>query len=150
MKCVLPLGLFFLTSLLVSGCGTTPVKNKEGQVAKIVPVRSGLAPQTLEPGECGLFVWTTDEARLFIGFETSKIAKLYLNGQTLIVTRDDEGELNATDRRYKLPNGQSVPLSLEPGKDLKDGEGFSGQIVTKTTDGWDRVTPIVALSSCVP
>lgn len=135
--------------LLFSGCGTTPDKQDE-KLAKIVPVQTGLAPQKLAPGECGLFIWTTDKTRTFIGFETSNTTKLFLNGQTLEATREGEGELNAAEREYKLPDGQIVPLSLERGKDLKDGEGFSGQITTKTSDGWDRVTPIVALSSCVP
>jgi len=149
VKRLLSISLIFFTSLLIGGCGTTPNK-EETKLAKPVLVRSGLAPQNLDSGECGLFIWTTDKTRTFIGFETSNIAKLFLNGQTQAVTREREGELTARERTYKLANGETVPLSLEPGTDLKGGEGFSGQIVTKTSDGWDRVTPIVALASCVP
>jgi len=97
-----------------------------------------------------MFIWTANDARSFIGFETSKVAKLYLNEKPMVVTREGDGELNALERRYKLPDGQSVPLSLEPGKDLKGGESFSGQLTSKTSEGWDRITPIVALASCAP
>ncbi len=120
------------------------------KISESVPVRTGLSPQKLSPGECGLFIWTANEARNFIGFETSNIAKLYLNEQSITVTREDDGELNDLERQYTLPGGASVPLSLEPGKDLKGGESFSGQMINKTLEGWDRVTPIVALASCAP
>lgn len=141
--------LLFTTSLFLSGCASTPNEQEEN-LGKIVSVPTGLPPQKLDPGECGLFIWTTNQSRKFIGFETSNEAKLFLEGQTLAASRIEQGPLNANYRQYRLPDGQAVPLTLERGEDLKDGESFSGQIITKTQDGWDRVTPVVALSSCVP
>lgn len=139
--------LFFVCVL--SACGTTPVSTAD-KVSESASVRKGLSPQKLSPGECGLFIWTANDSRNFIGFETSKVVKLFINETSMAVTREDEGELNALERRYKLPDGQNVPLSLEPGKDLKGGESFSGQLTSKTSEGWDRITPIVALASCAP
>ncbi|CAM3654963.1 hypothetical protein [Litorimonas haliclonae] len=139
--------LFF--ACVLNACGTTAGSTAD-KVSEPASVRTGLSPQKLSPGECGLFIWTANDARSFIGFETSNVAKLYLDEKPMAVTREDEGELNALERRYKLPDGQNVPLSLEPGKDLKGGESFSGQLTSKTSEGWDRVTPIVALASCAP
>tara|TARA_R110002020_G_scaffold345588_3_gene559543 strand:- start:2184 stop:2636 length:453 start_codon:yes stop_codon:yes gene_type:complete len=134
-------------SLFLSGCGTTP-NNQSESASKIAVVQTGLPPQKLSPGECGLFIWTTDTSRKFIGFETSSEGKLFLDGQILSVARVGNEGLDAEERRYELPGGQFATLSLEPGKSLKDGQSFAGQIVSKTSDGWDRVTPVVALSNC--
>ena len=140
--------MILLVSFYVSGCETTPTSQNE-KASNIAPVQTGLPPQKLAPGECGLFIWTTDTSKKFIGFETADEAKLFLNGQILSVNRQENEGLNVRERQYDLPNEGVATLSLEPGKSLKDGASFSGQIVSKTPDGWDRVTPVVALSNCL-
>ena len=147
MKYFAPSLLMISISFFLSGCGTTP-DNQNESASNIASVQTGLPPQKLSPGECGLFIWTTNQSRKFIGFETSNEGKLFLDGQTLSVARVENEGLDARERRYELPNGEFATLSLEPGKSLKDGQSFAGQIVSKTTDGWDRVTPVVALSNC--
>lgn len=111
---------------------------------------ASLPPQTLAPGQCGLFLWTAGVKRSFIGFENTEEGKLLLESEVLVVKRRRQGALEDEERFYEVVGKQPIKLSLRDGVEIKEGQRFSGSLTTKTSEGWDRVIPVVALTTCLP
>lgn len=141
---------FFLTTIALlafgfAGCATT----NSATIESPEPL-SQLPPQNLASGECGLFIWTIGEPKRFIGFETHNQAKLLLNGRVKEVIRQEGEGLNALSRVFKTPQGESIDLVLEPSDPIDKGQRFLGRLTTQTEDGWDKIIPVMAISSCIP
>jgi hypothetical protein len=112
-----------------------------------------LPPQKLPPGQCGLFIWTADTEQTFIGFETDDRVKLILEGQRLEGRRIYKDGIVFPDRIYSLEGGAKgaieIPVSLVEDKEIAEGTRYYGRFKSLTENGWERLTPIVALYSCV-
>lgn len=152
-----------LPAIAVSSCATDPAKSDAGSPAAVmspvaeVPV-SGLPPQTLSAGECGLFLWEMAAPRRFIFFtEASSGEALVLQEsapQKLVMT-DTNGEVFGqffTEMQYLSADGNwSINLSLKPGEVLEGGQRVeSGRLVTTGADGWETVVPITGVRACIP
>lgn len=158
-----PLAILF-TSFLIASCTSTPKDSTarlsenalEATIAE-VPAE-GLPPQTLEAGECGLFLWVMAAPRRFTFFaEASSSEALMLHEgtpQKLIATETD-GEVFGqffTEIQYLSADGAwSVNVSLKPGEMLEGGQRVeSGRLVTTGSDGWETVLPVTGVRACIP
>lgn len=138
-----------ITSLILAACASTSSVESQSDVSESISVTS-LPPQTLNPGKCGLFLWSAGEVQNFIGFESETGVKLILDETRLSVSRQEAGALDATVRTYESTTGQTIDLTLRKDKEIPEGQRFTGRLSSKTEEGWDRVLPVVAILSCLP
>jgi hypothetical protein len=145
--------LFFLLLLFhvfgLSACATLPSLEPTQKSVETQSPQGVLPPQTLASGQCGLFVWTAGQRQKFVGFETNGTAKYILNNLRTEAVRSDAGALDSASRQYVVSEtGQTFNLSLEPDREIAEGQRFNGQLSSKTAEGWDRLMPVVALLNC--
>lgn len=146
----------FFTSLFVfalSACASLPVSEKT-KMSEPSRAESGvpsdiLPPQKLGLGQCGLFIWTADTTPKFIGFESANEAKFVMDGKIEMARRTEETTNDPLRRTYLLPEtNKSLSLNLERDGDIAEGERFVGRLTSTTSEGWDKLVPVVALLSC--
>lgn len=154
----------FSSVFLVTSCASTPEEGPvrlpanalEATVAE-VPAE-GLPPQTLDAGECGLFLWGMAAPRRFTFFtEASSSEALILHEGTpqKLVATETNGEVFGqffTEIQYLSADGAwSVNVSLKPGEMLEGGQRVeSGRLVTTGSDGWETVLPVTGVRACIP
>ncbi len=131
----------FCVFALLGGCASTP------PAAAPSPDVSGLPTSELAPGQCGLFGWSTDEARKFIFYADSKTARY----------DSVEGPINLTAQspfpasEYQDIAGSPVTLRLGEGEVMSGGMRYPGaRIVTTTDEGWERLHPVAIVQICQP
>lgn len=152
MKYFLLTTITVLLSASLTSCVSLPeISNTE--VKKDAKEYTGrLPPQNLLPGTCGLFVWSADSEQTFIGFETNDHVKLILGGKHLEGRRISKAGVSFPDRTYNLQNSDNVAIevsvSLIEDKEIAEGTRYYGRLKSVTENGWERLTPIVALYSC--
>lgn len=114
-----------------------------------------LSARSLGAGECGLFVWTADEAKQFILFSQS-------NRQTGVwFNETEEIELNIQNQSgniwqqqhdiiaYKDVDGAPIELRLKEAQAIRNGTRFKAGLLKHTSsEGWEVVTPVVGLATC--
>ena len=139
--------LFAATCL--SACATTPSLDKAQDVPQ--SKRQELPAQTLAAGECGLFVWTADDARRFILFGKSQAFKaIWQDGasQRALKIIDQNG----TPTQGQFPTqiyDNGMTLRMMKAQRIDGGTRYQGGTLSKkTADGWDSVTPVIGVSSC--
>lgn len=117
----------------------------------------GLGPQTLDPGDCGLFLWSRTDARTFVFFHRAgeATAKFFDDDHSENVTIAGVGGTlfgqfhSSTD--WILADGRSFELMLEPGEELDGGQRVSGGVLTLVdADGWRTKTPVSGVRACQP
>lgn len=126
-----------LSAYLISACATS------------TPVAGGdrLQSKSLAPGKCGLFGWTTDEARDFIFYADEKTAR-YAEAAGPIELM---AETKFPSLTYRDPANQPVELRLGAGELMSGGMRYPGaRIVTQTEEGWERLRPVAIVKSCQP
>lgn len=118
---------------------------------------TGLSPQVLTEGECGLFLWTRREAPEFVFFAkaNTETAKFWYEKAEQALTRTGVGGdvfgQQLTEQFFTLPDGRKLELSLTPG-DLLVG----GQRVPEATfrvldsEGWATLIPAAGVTVCQP
>lgn len=142
--------LFTLSCLILASCASI------SELAEPVTEKlTSLPAQNLEPGECGLFVWTSGAERRFIlfsqtgtgagvWFSEGAIQNLSIGSQSGLLAN---GQFPKTT--YVTPEGTNLSASLEDREAITDGTRFkSGTLKITAKDTWERVTPIVGLSAC--
>ena len=139
----------FILSFLLSACASTPSPSGASNVKEITELTS-LPPQSLNPGDCGLFIWTSGERQSFIGFESQEGVKLLDNGQVVNASRQEGNDLGAEERIYSFGENESLKLTLRKETDITEGQRFIGRFTSKTDEGWERILPVVAVLSCLP
>ena len=156
--------LAILVCLVVSaGCATMPdegaVQTSETEAIGPAPTQfvKGLPPQTLEPNECGLFLWSKSDISNFVFFakagELTAIA--HIEGDTtdleIVSRRGDVFGQFFTEYEFSTPAGETVSLSYEPGRDLTDGARVrAGVLQYDNSEGWRKVVPILGARVCQP
>jgi len=151
--------LFVIALLSVVGCVSSqndqsPVERAFQSTLLTLP-SEGLGPQSLQVGQCGLWLWSqTDTAKLifFSRGQTGK-AKLRLAGTTQTLTqRAATGEIFGqflTDTVYVDQSGGEVRVSLVPGDELIDGQRISSGLITWTdAEGWQIKAPVLGVRAC--
>lgn len=130
--------------LVLAACSTTPDPepglNAPASTVTWQPV-FGLAAQTLEPGECGLFGWDTSSPPAFVFFATAQRA-LYLS---------PEGNPERLTPIGPFPSEDygALTLILGAAEPLIAGTRYAQARVTQVLDdGFIRVRPLVILRSC--
>lgn len=116
----------------------------------------GLAPRALDPGECGLFVWTGTTRRFMLFVQDGARAalaggtgELELVPAVIPTGADQYGQFPAQIFRDKLEN--LYTLKFEAPISMDQGLRYSGGTWRfETPDGWDKVIPVYGLSTCLP
>lgn len=134
------MSLIFCVVLLI-GCATTAPETSQS------PQLAGLPTSELDAGQCGLFGWSTDEAREFVFYADEKTARYAgLDGPVDLVA---QSTFPATD--YVDPAGEAVTLRLGEGEVMSGGMRYPGaRVVTLTDDGWERLHPVAIVKTCQP
>lgn len=108
---------------------------------------SGLPTSELSPGQCGMFGWSTGEARDFIFYADEKTARYAsLNGPLDLKAQT---AFPATD--YTDTSGNAVTLRLGQGETMSGGMRYpAARIVSLTDEGWERLHPVAIVRTCQP
>ena len=146
--------------LLVAACassGTEEPAVVASPGAEASPAVKALPAQTLEPGTCGLFLWTRDEPRHFILFYVAgeSTAKAVLGGraQTLEIGSQEGDVIGQFLSRMILraEDGQMVSLTLSPGEEIDGGRRVPlARMISRDAEGWEIITPLTGLTACQP
>lgn len=157
--------LLLASLLMLVGCASSPAVSTGASQAGAFPVTlqdvpsDGLPPQKLEPGECGLFLWSQSAPRRFVFFTeaTSGTAQLFHEGDVIrLQMTDSHGDIFGqfqTDSAYITigANPLFVDVALIPGDLLEGGQRVaSGRILIRAGDGWETVLPVTGARACMP
>ena len=122
----------------------------------VVP-KSGLGPQQLESGECGLFIWNKTDPTQFIFFEKSQTGRalMKLGGETAALTQiANRGNIFGefmTEQGFAGPGGEQILLTVQPGDQLQGGQRIErGRLTVTTAEGWRTVIPVLGVRACKP
>lgn len=122
----------------------------------LVP-RSGIGPQTLESGDCALFLWSKTDASQFIFFQKagSGTARLRIGDETVDAPQTfNRGEVFGqfmTEQAFITPSAETVQLAFQPGEELQSGQRIdSGRLTITAEQGWRTVIPVLGVRACQP
>lgn len=130
-----------------------------GRLAPPPPPVSGLGdvpPQRLDPGQCGLALWTLAPAgrRIFWADAVPPVARIVLDGRERALPRTgEEGRAAfgfAPHSRY-AGDGLSLTVDIEPearGNLLGGAVVRAGTVALTTADGTETVLPVTGLVAC--
>lgn len=145
--------------LMLGACMATPTAERSATssstATQSVPT-DGLAPQTLNAGECGLFLWSRTPPSRFIFF--TKAA----SGTATMLSGEEVRELRLTRQSGEIfgqftteqdfafaADGSNVNLSVTPGEVLENGQRISeGRIVVRDAEGWETILPVLGVRAC--
>lgn len=130
-----------VSALLLAACASAP-----DAAAPSSPFADGnsLPPQTLEPGECGLFGWDVSGPPRFVFFATEAEGFAFVDSE--IIALPASADIPSPDERYG-----PVTLRLGPGEDLDEGRRYAqARMKYEQADGFSRTVPMVAVESCGP
>ncbi|MEO0551134.1 MAG: hypothetical protein AAFZ91_14530 [Pseudomonadota bacterium] len=146
-------------AFVLTACSTTSGASDTSQSPSAladVP-RIGLSPQSLDPGECGLFIWSKTDVNRFAFFSKA------LSGTALFKPADTEMRLTqsrsegtifgqfTTDMGYITDDGQDIDLIFRPGETLAGGQRIDGGLITITDQaGWQTKLPVLGVRACQP
>lgn len=125
-----------LAALLLAGCASAPEPAGPTE-------RAGLSARQLAPGECGLFVWRVDAAKTFTLFASARESVLWDGAERRAASSDPlatEQAIRAGDRDWRL--------SLGGERAFEGGTRYTSGTLRTSDDGWERVIPVVGLSTC--
>lgn len=135
--------------IMFTACATT--QNEPATSANSVKPKA-LSAQTLAPGECGLFVWSAGEDKIFTLFSRSKTNSGVWFGP------NGEAALKITGRSGVPTNGQypkqdfadaGLSLVLKSPEVITQGTRYKqGTLKQQSPEGGYKVTPVVGLSMC--
>jgi hypothetical protein len=145
-------------ALLLTACASAPTESETAIESNLATESlQSLPTQTLEPGVCGLFLWTRDEPRRFTLFypSGSATAEAIVNGHQDTLTVESQSgdvlEQFMTSMRFHTGGGSPVELSLEAGELIEGGRRVpSARMITNNAEGWEIITPLVGLTACQP
>ncbi|MEM9670584.1 MAG: hypothetical protein AAF950_16835 [Pseudomonadota bacterium] len=120
--------------------------------------RTGLPPQSLRAGECGLFLWSQTEITQLVFFARAgeSSASVFLDGApTPLTLRSAKGDIFGqflTDLEYTVSNAErALSVVYTPGEELEGGARISsGRISYIDAEGWTRVLPVLGVRACQP
>lgn len=148
-----------LVSMLITACETVPdISGNPSQSSSSATAQKGnLPPRDLSSGQCGLFVWTGEDARRFVLFSDSR------RNQAAIATETGEARMQITEEtgseaygqypltQYRVENGDIARLFLSDYEDISSGRRYkSGTLTLKNDTGWEQVIPVIGLAVCQP
>ncbi|MEL7041980.1 MAG: hypothetical protein AAGL90_10665 [Pseudomonadota bacterium] len=150
--------------ILLTACAATPPAPEPAsvQVSELRPAldslpAEGLPPQTLDAGECGLFLWSKSEEPKYIFFSKALSERaLFAQDETpleMYQTRasgDIFGQFN-TRMEFASSDGRQLSLSMVPGDMMNGGQRLESGIITLTDrEGWQTKLPVLGVWGCQP
>ena len=141
------------TALVLSGCASVQGVSAPKPAASI-PQVAQLAPQTLAPGSCAMFVWERTAPNRFILFTkaAAQSGQWYDGAQSRTVTMTSMGESNSQKQsavQGLVSADKALNLSLNDAEEITDGTRYKeGVLRVSGGPDFDRVIPVVGLSSC--
>lgn len=143
----------------LAGCASMPGPSAPVEsAARTAPQASGeaLPPQTLAPGECGLFVWTSEAPHRFVLFEDERARRVKIahGGEILELDvppqRADFLPGDRFDRLYPAEGRERVfTLSGTVGEPTRSGVRIERALLkVRRADGTEIVRPVLGVRSC--
>lgn len=119
--------------------------------------KSGLGPQALAPGDCGLFLWSQTDISTFIFFSRAATgtALFAQDVKPIELTQtaaggDIFGQFK-TQLSYSAKNGKQYALTMTPGEEMQGGQRIESGLFTITDlEGWQTKLPVLGLRACQP
>lgn len=155
-------GTVIMAALALIGCasnGSETVDERE-QLLALKPAldsipQSGLGPQELLPGECGLFLWSQTDVNKFIFFSKALTGTAQFAQEEVPIALTQTraggsifGQFN-TEMGYQATDGRALQLSLVPGEQLEGGQRIENGLLTLTDrEGWQTKLPILGVRAC--
>lgn len=151
-------------SALLAGCQSNesdPVADRARLMAMKPAIdsvpSSGLGPQTLAPGECGLFLWSQTDVSKFIFFSRAlSDSAVFAQGEDpvslsqTLAGGDIFGQFN-TRMTYVSNDGRQLELSVTPGELLDGGQRIEQGLLSLTDrEGWLTKLPVLGVRACQP
>ena len=141
---------------LLSGCKSlsSAVKDNLESTSQTQWMSERLPPQTLEKDECGLFLFTTGEPRLFVFFQKQGQSDALLrDGQTSLHLQSgtplqDLFLAEQIDLSYVATDGQRLLLSGTFEDDLQEGRRVRALLKAQKPEGWQKITPLAGVYAC--
>ena len=157
---------FLIASLvlgLLSACSSTP-DDPAAERARMLALKpaidsvpqSALGPQTLQVGECGLFLWSQTDVSKFIFFSGALSGTaVFAQGETPIsLTQslaggDIFGQFNTRMTYVADADRRQLELTIEPGEILQGGQRIEQGLITMTDrEGWQTKLPVLGVRAC--
>lgn len=152
------LPIILSTSILI-GCETIEGAPSSPSVttAEKGQLSQHLSPRTLNPGECGLFVWAGAERRFILfaqardgaqyASENGELALTPIKAESLELESDFYGQTPV--QSFQDETGRRYDLNLTRASEIKDGIRYSeGRWRYKNDEGWQVITPVYGVSTC--
>jgi len=144
---------FYLISfgaLLMSACASLP------QPDRASPNKLQLTARTLSSGDCGLFVWTADEARRFVLFtRPSGQDAVWHDGNREISLKlsslpPPQAQALPPKQTFTVASGMSISLDMRLPQVMPLGTRYkSGLLRLRPAASGDvKVVPVVGLATC--
>lgn len=126
---------------LLGACATTP------EAAAPKAENSDVPSSKLNPGQCGLFGWSTDDRRDFVFYADEDSARY--DGLDGPIDLTAQSAFPATE--FTDPFGKVVSLRLGEGEAMTGGTRYpSARVVTLNDEGWERFHPVAVVKICQP
>jgi len=148
-------GILFLTLVTcLTACESLPGTNSANN-AGASQKADRLEPRNLSPGECGLFVWTADNARRFVLFSQAQTqSAAWWDGTDEVILKLEEASGFSNydqppQQRFLLDDQREINLSLMEPQEIFSGTRYkSGSLRLTGPDGWEKVVPVLGLAAC--
>lgn len=147
-----------LASLAIcAAAGFALMQEASAQTARPIELES-LEPQDMNPGECGMFLWTRDgrQTLVFAAFDKPRIGRLRTDGHTWSIPRTAfKGEANSGHFEHQRFSNNDMTVDADIIFDdvakLADGAVVRDGVVRITNRrGWETVVPVGGIAACKP
>lgn len=144
--------------ITLGACASSPDGPQPAGAApsSMVPER-GLPAQTLEIGECGIFLWQVSGEPTFVFFAKSadNAAKMLIGDtprELILEASGGEifGQFQTEQTWLSVDTGHRVALAVSPGEPMIDGQQVPrGRISVLNPEGWETVIPVSGVTACM-
>jgi len=154
-------------ALILAGCSTGPREQEVPEIRPNTPLAAALGPdevlsrigslraQTLEAGQCGMFLWLKRDDAPLVFFQTSDgEATMVVDGTAEQITRDSVSRTLAYqfyERQNFSHEDLTVEVTVTPEAKRSLHRGLklpAGSIALKTGEGWSAVLPVAGVIGC--
>ncbi len=162
MRAFLKVGALF-AFIITTACATTEPEDPAAARARMLALKpaissvpeSGLGPQELLVGDCGLFLWSKTDISKFIFFSRAlEGTATFAQAETPVTLTQAEagGEIFGqftTRMAYVSADGRSLSLTMVPGEELDGGQRIESGLISLTdAEGWQTKLPVLGVRAC--
>jgi hypothetical protein len=112
--------------------------------------------QSLDPGQCGLFLWSRGDnpTFVFVSYNEPSLARVRIDGQSRAIERErfsGESVLGHFERQVFEDSrvALTVDIKVDESRPIQDGAVVqAGTITARTRRGWETVTPVGGMIAC--